>query len=111
MESIKETPWGGEKILAHEYNYVVKEIYVKPGHRLSKQYHKRKIETMILVSGRAILEIDGLSTEMKEMHPVLIKPGSVHRLSAGNWFGCTVVEVSSTELDDVVRLEDDYGRA
>lgn len=108
---VVEKPWGHEKILVKEYSYVVKEIYVKPGHRLSKQYHKKKIETMILIDGMATLELNGEIIEMNGMRPVLIRPGATHRLCAGDWFGCTVVEVSSPELDDVIRLEDDYGRA
>lgn len=109
MEVI-EKPWGSERIIAHEHDYVVKEIYVKPGHRLSKQYHKKKIETMVSVGGLATLELGNEKIEMKDMQPILIRPGVIHRLCADDWFGCTVIEVSSTELDDVVRVEDDYGR-
>lgn len=112
-------PWGHERIIAKTDSYVVKEIYVKPNSRLSLQYHERKTETMFLVEGEATLSlshvdhVDGwvmCHYYMTKMRPYFIKPGDHHRLSTAENVDCLVVEVSSIELDDVVRLDDDYGR-
>jgi len=77
---------------------------------LSLQYHRVKRETLQLASGRAILEThaDGQITRHTMEQPVGVPPGTVHRVTAID--DCEIVELSSTELDDVVRLEDDYGR-
>lgn len=105
-----QKPWGHEKIIAKNDSYVVKEIYVKPHSRLSLQYHKVKIETMMLVSGAGYLYITGcMNKALERLKPICIYPHDVHRLYTKNE-DCLVVEVSSTELDDVVRLEDDYNR-
>ena len=108
--NVIEKPWGREIILRQTADYVVKTLCVKAGCRLSLQYHRVKSEAMQLGSGHAILEIheDGIVTEHNLEQSVEILPGTVHRLVAID--DCEVVEVSTPELDDVVRLEDDYKR-
>lgn len=109
---IVKKPWGHEKILTKTDSYVVKELYVKPRSRLSLQYHEKKIETMFLVSGEGYLDLGGesySSQRMHELYPYYIRRGVIHRLYTKDK-DCLVVEVSSTELDDVVRINDDYGR-
>jgi len=88
--------------------YVVKEIFVKAGHRLSEQFHEKKTETMFLVSGMAWLQIGAGGSNMVPLVPVYIPAKTIHRLAAVG--DCMIVEVSSTELDDVVRIQDDYKR-
>ena len=110
-----EKPWGWEHILDLNASYCVKHLFVKGGHRLSLQYHERKRETLFLVSGGAelLLRANGgdeetLDMQMGEPHP--IEPGTVHRIKSTGGDGALILEVSTLELDDIVRLEDDYGR-
>ena len=85
---------------------------MQAGHALSLQYHDRKDETIYLYSGRMLFEIEQNGTLTKRtMEPgesVHVTPGTVHRMTAIE--DCDVMEVSTPELDDVVRLEDRYGR-
>jgi len=107
-------PWGHERIIENNGLYVVKELYIKAGHKLSLQYHKKKIETLFLVAGDGFIEYkqgDRLTFFRPEnLVPKFIGRKMIHRLGAGG-HDALFVEVSTTELDDVVRLEDDYGRA
>jgi mannose-6-phosphate isomerase len=105
-------PWGHELIFAETERYAGKILRIEPGHRLSLQYHERKDETLYVLSGEVYLsiEVEGAMREMK-LKPGeawRIQPGVRHRLRAEA--ACELVEVSSPELSDVVRLEDAYGR-
>jgi mannose-6-phosphate isomerase len=107
-----EKPWGYELHWAKTERYVGKVLHVKAGHALSLQYHNKKDETIYLHAGRMLfeIEIDGELTK-REMSPgdsVHVTPKTVHRMTAIE--DCDVLEVSTPELDDVVRLEDRYGR-
>ena len=104
-------PWGGETLLRHTDEYVVKVLHLNAGCRTSLQYHRVKRETMIPASGSVVLEIHskGGVEERVVVRPEELLPGTVHRLSA--ILDSEVVEVSTPELDDVVRVDDDYGRA
>ncbi len=109
-----EKPWGFELLFAHTPKYAGKVIFVRKGHRLSLQYHEKKDETMYVYQGRALLEIEGsdghmVSTELQPGQCLRIPPGTRHRLKAIE--DTTFFEVSTPELEDVVRLKDDYGRA
>lgn len=108
-----DKPWGHERILEKNDNYVVKEICIKAGKKLSLQYHKEKVEIMALTAGNAALykEPPGIMWQMRPFEPFLIAPGVLHRLGASPDEDCIIVEISTTELDDVVRIDDDYGRA
>jgi len=113
IESRIEKPWGYELIWAHTERYVGKILHINKGESLSYQYHRIKDETVRLLSGamEMDLEIDGtrskvLLTPGDCLH---IVPGMKHRMTAVE--NCDVLEVSTPELDDVVRLEDRYGRA
>ena len=107
-----EKPWGYELHWAKTERYVGKVIHVDAGHALSLQYHNVKDETIMLWSGRLLFEIRrGETREEWEMKPgerVHITPKTVHRMTAID--DCDIIEVSTPELDDVVRLEDRYGR-
>lgn len=108
-----DKPWGHELIWASTDRYVGKVLHIKSGHRLSLQFHKIKDETIFVKSGTLLLE-HGQSRDFltslvlnvgQSFH---IKTGMIHRMSGVT--DVEVVEVSTPELFDVVRLEDDYNR-
>jgi quercetin dioxygenase-like cupin family protein len=105
-------PWGYEIWWAKTDRYVGKILHVDAGQALSLQYHNIKDETIFLYSGKLLyeIEIDGHLTkrEMKPGDTVHVSPKTVHRMTAIE--DSDVFEVSTPELDDVVRLEDRYGR-
>jgi mannose-6-phosphate isomerase len=107
-----EKPWGYELHWAKTDRYVGKILHVNAGHALSLQYHNRKEETILLWAGHLLFEIEknGSLTklEMKPGDRVHVAPKTVHRMTALQ--DCDIFEVSTPELDDVVRLEDRYGR-
>lgn len=107
-------PWGYERIIAHTDRYVAKIIHIKHGHRLSRQHHETKDETIFVLRGRLIVEIGaGVSVETIEVaegFSLHIPPGTIHRFIAPQHEDCELVESSTPELLDVVRHEDDYGR-
>lgn len=111
LPRVTDKPWGSEVLLRLTEHYAVKVLRLRAGCRLSLQYHRVKHETLLLGSGQAILETHrhGQVTRHTMERPVEVPPGTVHRVAAIQ--DSEIVEVSSTELDDVVRLEDDYGRA
>jgi len=105
-------PWGHEIIWAHTDRYVGKILHINHGESLSYQFHRVKDETIRLLSG--VLEMDiETNGERRKVRLVPgeglhIVPGMKHRMTAVE--DCDVLEVSTPELDDVVRLEDRYGR-
>jgi mannose-6-phosphate isomerase len=106
-------PWGYEIIWAHTERYVGKILHINKGESLSYQYHVVKDETIRLLSGILDLELenDGERGQLRLQlgESLHIVPGMKHRMTAAE--DCDVLEVSTPELDDVVRLEDRYGRA
>lgn len=116
MESYQPTrvdkPWGYELIWAHTDRYVGKILHINKGEFLSYQYHRIKDESIQLLRGAMELEIEA-GGERKKIRFLPggcfhITPGMRHRMTALE--DCDVLEVSTPELDDVVRLEDRYGR-
>jgi len=108
-----EKPWGYEVHWAKTERYVGKIIHVNKGHALSLQYHNFKDETIYLLSGKLLFEIDrDGSLTGREMLPgeaVHVTPKTIHRMTALE--DSDVLEASTPELTDVVRLEDRYGRS
>jgi quercetin dioxygenase-like cupin family protein len=108
-----DKPWGYELHWARTDRYVGKIIHVNAGHALSLQYHNVKDETIFLWSGRLLFEIQEndrlVAREMNPGERVHITPGTIHRMTAIE--DSDILEASTPELDDVVRLEDRYGRA
>jgi mannose-6-phosphate isomerase len=108
-----DKPWGYELHWARTDRYVGKVLHINAGHALSLQYHNKKDETIYVHTGKMLFEIgskDG-PLEKREMGPgdsVHVTPLTVHRMTALE--DCDLLEVSTPELDDVVRLEDRYGR-
>ena len=109
-----EKPWGYELIFAHTDRYVGKILHVNAGQALSLQYHEEKDETLYMREGEVelLVEESGSLVErtLRAGDAYRIVPGTRHRMVAGE-AGCDIIEVSTPELDDVVRLEDRYGRA
>lgn len=108
-----EKPWGHELIWAHTDRYVGKKLVIRAGRRLSLQYHERKDESVYVVQGklRLVLEDDDGEIRTCELGPgeaAHIRPGRRHRFEAVD--DVELIEVSTPELDDVVRVEDDFGR-
>ena len=107
-----EKPWGYEVWWARTDRYVGKQIHINKGHALSLQYHNKKDETIFVWSGKMLFEqeIDGklVGKEMGPGDAVHVTPPTVHRMTAIE--DTDVFEVSTPETDDVVRLEDRYGR-
>jgi mannose-6-phosphate isomerase-like protein (cupin superfamily) len=113
MLDIIDKPWGRELIWAKTDFYVGKILEIRPGHTLSLQYHEEKTETLLVVSGRAIFEMMGMNFDIcaDDEDPVHIEPGEPHRIfNPSDTEECRIVEVSTTELDDVVRIKDFYNR-
>lgn len=107
-----EKPWGYEIHWAHTDRYVGKILHISAGHALSLQYHVRKDETVYVHSGRLRYEVerDGKMVEL-DLGPgdsLHVTPGTIHRMTALE--DTDVLEASTPEIDDVVRLEDRYGR-
>ena len=113
FESTTVKPWGYELIWAKTTRYVGKILHVRAGEALSLQYHRVKDETIMVLSGLLRFESfrEGEPPSIRELgprEPFHIEPGVRHRMTAIE--DTDVLEVSTTELDDVVRLEDRYGR-
>ena len=114
---IVEKPWGQEGIWAETSGYVAKIISINPGHKLSRQYHNVKEETFMVISGVLTLETgfgpDMLTHNLPTGAVYHCPPKRIHRMICDptkNDKPVEVMEVSTPHLDDVVRLEDDYGR-
>lgn len=109
-----DKPWGFELIFAHTDKYAGKVIFVKKGRRLSLQYHQNKDESIYVYEGKILIQLEGadgqtVSNTLKKGDCIRIQPLTRHRIEAIN--DTFFFEVSTPELDDVQRLEDDYGRA
>ena len=109
-----DKPWGYELIWAVTDAYAGKLLFVKAGESLSLQFHREKDESWLVQSGRAKLELGSAGDAMLKEEIIgpgasfRFPPGTVHRVTALE--DTTILEVSTPELDDVVRLEDRYGR-
>jgi len=105
-------PWGYEIIWAQTERYVGKILHIDAGQKLSRQYHVRKDETFLVETGEMDLEVgSGAELKVLRMRPrdaFHCPPNTIHRMVAVT--DVDVLEVSTPELDDVVRLEDAYGR-
>jgi mannose-6-phosphate isomerase-like protein (cupin superfamily) len=108
-----EKPWGHELIWAHTDRYVGKILHIKAGHALSLQYHQKKDETVHVLTGRMRFQTGAADEQLRESvlgpgESFHITPLLRHRMIAET--DCDILEASTPELDDVVRLEDRYGR-
>jgi len=108
-----DKPWGREEIFAHTDAYVGKILFIRAGEALSLQYHQHKEETLRVLDGEVEIfsgrDPAKLENQVLESGSVIhISPGVLHRMVALT--DCRLLEVSTNHLDDVVRLEDRYGR-
>ena len=108
-----DKPWGYELLWARTDLYVGKLLFVKAGEALSLQFHEEKDETLHLLSGSMEMEVGpGVHAlrpcPLEEGQSIRIRPGTLHRITAVT--DCRILEASTTERDDVVRIEDRYGR-
>jgi mannose-6-phosphate isomerase-like protein (cupin superfamily) len=108
-----EKPWGYELIWAEAEDYVGKVLFVRAGQALSLQYHEEKDESWFVQEGRASLELGLVGRALRTLEIVAgdafrYRPGTVHRVTGIE--DTTILEVSTPHLDDVVRLDDRYGR-
>ena len=111
MVPIIQKPWGYEEILCITDHYVMKRMIVNAGHRMSLQYHNEKEETVFVVSGCLVVWTDdGAPLKLRPGCTYHVKPGEIHRFGAEIDGPVVLIECSTIELDDVVRIEDDYSR-
>jgi mannose-6-phosphate isomerase len=108
-----DKPWGNELIWAWTHRYVGKLLTIESGKRLSLQYHEHKDEWIHVLEGRLLLSLqtddgDVATSELGPGESAHVRTGRTHRYEALE--RCTLIEVSTPELDDVVRLSDDFGR-
>jgi mannose-6-phosphate isomerase len=109
-----EKPWGHELIWAKTDAYAGKLLFVRAGEAISLQFHREKDESWYVLEGRAELQLGEAGQAVLSREVVgpgvafRFEPGTVHRIRAVN--DTTILEVSTPQLDDVVRLEDEYGR-
>lgn len=109
-----EKPWGHELIWAKSERYAGKLLFVRAGRALSLQFHREKDESWYVLEGRAEIELGEAGQAVLQTEIVgpgaafRFRPGTVHRVRALE--DTTILEVSTAQLDDIVRLEDEYGR-
>lgn len=106
---VVKKPWGREMIFALTRQYAGKILVIEKGRRLSLQYHRRKHESLFVLKGKLTLRLGRAARLAGPGEAFDVSPGTVHRFEARHG-RVTLVEVSTPELDDVVRLSDDYGR-
>ena len=104
-------PWGSYQTLIDQPGYKVKRIYVKPDEQFSLQYHNQREEHWIMVEGTVIITQGEVARPIEPGEHVYIPIKEIHRLHGGE-NGVVFIEVQRgvCDEDDIVRLEDDYGR-
>ena len=114
--AVTKTRWGSYESLSRGLRYQVKRLIVKPGQRLSKQYHYHRKEIWLVTEGVAFTEVDGFNRYLYPGESIKIALGDVHRLSNEEDTDLVIIETQYSpnnvlEEEDIVRVEDDYGRA
>ena len=112
MQTI-EKPWGKEEVIEINERYMMKKLTMRKGHRCSLQYHNQKLETIYVLSGHLRIYTgpnqESLYSKIFVSHDTItLTPGVVHRMEAVE--DCVYLEASTPEIDDVVRISDDYNR-
>ena len=101
-------PWGYEIIFAHTDKYAGKILHINRGHQLSLQHHEVKDETLFVLRGKGTTLCGSVTHAFNTGDILRVSPKTLHRIKAET--DMDIIEVSTPELDDVVRHEDDYGR-
>jgi len=111
MRKIKKIkkPWGYEEILETNPHYTVKRLFMKKGHQCSYQYHQQKKETIVVLSGKLLIIGEDNKRVFEPGQSITIPPLEKHRMKADKE-DCLYLECSTSELDDVIRIKDDYDR-
>lgn len=104
-----DKPWGYEEILETNEKYTVKRLFMKQGHQCSYQYHEYKMETIVSLSGKLHIIYEDKEVVLNPGDVTTIKQLEKHRMAARGE-DALYLECSTSELDDVIRIEDDYGR-
>ena len=112
MKTISK-PWGAEIWIEVNDRYVMKKLIMNKDHRCSLQYHEKKHETFYVLSGKMLLRYGENKDELTELHMLpgdsfVLPSGTIHQMQALE--DSEYLECSTPELDDVIRLQDDYGR-
>jgi mannose-6-phosphate isomerase len=111
---VEERPWGYYKVLYHTPYTKVKELLVRPGFRSSYQYHNKRSEHWYVVSGTATITLDGETKKLEQYQNADAPVGTKHRIGNDTNEDLVFIEVQTGEYfgeDDIVRLEDDFGRS
>ena len=115
MENKDKRPWGYYEIISDESDHKVKRICVEPKNRLSYQYHKKRQEHWFIVSGEALVTLDGKQIKLKPGDSINISKKALHRIQNPSDKRMLIfIEIQTGEYfeeDDIVRVEDDYNRA
>jgi mannose-6-phosphate isomerase len=109
-----ERPWGSYTVLDQGQGYQVKRIEVLPGKRLSYQKHARRSEHWVIVQGQALVTLDGRDSTLAQGQAIDVATGAAHRIANPGSDRLTFIEVQRGDYlgeDDIVRLQDDFGRA
>lgn len=106
---VVEKPWGKEEWFAHNKLYTGKILYINPGQKLSEQYHNMKHETIYVLEGTLKVENGNSEMTLDAGKSFVISPKTIHRFCAVNG-SVKLLEVSTSEVEDVMRLDDKYGR-
>lgn len=109
-----ERPWGRWAVIGSGERHAVKTITVRPGGRLSLQYHNHRAEHWVVVAGTARVEIGGEAMDVAPGEHVFVPRGSVHRIRNDQIFPLSLIEIQYGAIldeNDIVRLSDDYGRS
>ena len=108
MSKVTTKPWGRELLCEVNTDYAVKILVMNAGEKCSLQKHNKKRETFVLITGTMLFTHKGATRQLQPVQAITIEPGEVHQMEAVT--NITYVECSTPELDDVVRLDDPYGR-
>lgn len=109
MKNRVDKPWGYEEILEHNRHYTVKRLFMAQGQKCSYQYHNKKHETIVCLSGDLTIVLEDREVELHPGDHIVIPSPVKHRMFA-KAADSLYLECSTSELDDVVRIEDEYGR-
>ncbi|MCH1430389.1 MAG: cupin domain-containing protein [Chlamydiales bacterium] len=112
-KKVIDKPWGHEELLELNQRYMFKKLFMKQGHCCSLQYHEKKQETVYLLEGKLKLYLGNSADDLEIIHmlpgdSITITPGQIHRMEAAE--DAYYLESSTPEIDDVVRIEDNYNR-
>jgi quercetin dioxygenase-like cupin family protein len=109
-KKFRKKPWGGEEwiVFGKALPYAVKKLFLKKGARFSLQYHEKKVETWLVEEGKLLVQLGKKEFRAKKGDVIHVPPKTLHRITALE--DSRLLEVSTPELWDVVRIGDDYGR-